>query len=148
MVRTSTELVCSTCGNSFRLSDRCFGTSTSDKALSKLCEEHCFDCAFWLEKVQNPHRHSLVVAQESYRVHYVAYPFVKGCGFGGSRFRFLRNGLLQETRDLWCQGDIPKMFWDKFPVNGEFVTYHKVSLSDTYIAAPPVVASCSDNAPF
>ncbi len=86
-----------------------------------LKDGHCFTCTFWLQKVdweneKNPN---------AVRINGTHYLIAKdssnpgwGCGFGGTKFiiKFF-DGREVETRNLWCQGNIPEKFKARLPDN-------------------------------
>ena len=82
----------------------------------------CYNCAYWTEKVE--------IQEKSLRpaiidgCHYLIAPEAR-ChrGLGGAyyKIRFLADGEIVETTNLWVQGDIPKHFRDRLPNNAEFV---------------------------
>jgi hypothetical protein len=109
-------------------------TSTRSGAFSEEYEPYCFGCAFWLEKFEaDKHRDSAIVLErrsslngELERWHYsynADQPIVTGVprshlGHAGAHWNIkFHDGREVRTNDLWCQGDIPTWFWDKFPVN-------------------------------
>jgi len=83
----------------------------------------CFNCEFW--RMQ----HKLDVEQRgehNYAVidghHYVIESDSHLKGFGGHPFTIQWNdGFTKETRNLWCQGEIPKEWKSVFPDNAKFL---------------------------
>lgn len=99
-----------------------------DKNLVELQE--CFGCNFWMNLVRkgdnividHPRRNEYTI---SGRHHYQFGKATKPSsfnGFAGQRFviRFF-DGRIVETCDLWLQGKVPELFFDKLPVNAEMV---------------------------
>lgn len=94
----------------------------SEKTLQE--NQMCFFCNFWkgmLEQDRNYDPHEVVIIDGT---HYIigdelsSDPFR---GFGGAKFHIRFNdGYEIDTTNLWCQGDIPPEWRDKFPDNAEF----------------------------
>lgn len=89
-----------------------------------IARRECFDCNHWLGFVRMGG--GLVIARDGHRSHYQVgtgggEPRFRG--FGGAKHRIrLADGRVIETTDLWHQGRIPERFWDRLPVNAEFVS--------------------------
>lgn len=84
----------------------------------------CYSCNFWRKKVEEFGDNNIVVDQ----THYTIGPVLPKNtsvfrGFGGSKFIILKNNKLKPivTHNLWCQGDIPKIWKDQLPNNAKFL---------------------------
>jgi hypothetical protein len=88
----------------------------------------CQKCSFWLEHAEHRDKFTVIIEEDDgsrrhYRVGREQKNVPSFCkGFGGQRFkiRFL-DGRFLETTNLWHQGIIPERFYDRLPVNAEFV---------------------------
>lgn len=82
----------------------------------------CFTCWFWEEKLSIADNPNTVRVKG---VHYFIHPDTEDgrfSGFGGSRFIIKFNdGREVTTRNLWCQGGIPKRFRTLLPDNATFI---------------------------
>ena len=83
----------------------------------------CFSCNHWNEiyKTQN-HPNRFIINGTSYWMQ--SKEKVKGfCGFDGRLFKIqrLNSKEIIETRNLWCQGDIPKIWLDLIKDNAKFI---------------------------
>lgn len=85
----------------------------------------CFDCHFWHEKIawagDEAMRHRAARVDGT---HYLIEPEVGVVfrGYGGSKFVVQFNdGTKVETRNMWCQGDIPQRFRARLPNNAVFL---------------------------
>lgn len=114
------------CSNCKQLTDpNVWSNPTKDRMIKR---KLCFICDFWQDYVD------LVNDKRSIRVdgkHYFIVPNEKGYmrGFGGERFVIeCSNGTIVVTRNLWCQGEIPKNFKNKIPDNAKFIgTIHRLT---------------------
>ena len=84
----------------------------------------CFNCVLWERRLEEdaklpPHTYCVIDG-----THYVIEPDAPNApfqGFGGARFQIeFNDGHKVITHNLWCQGDIPEHFKDKFPDNAKF----------------------------
>jgi hypothetical protein len=79
----------------------------------------CFDCHFWVEKIG---MEGAVIVNH---VHFHIGEEFEGVGFrghGGRLFRvYFFTGHVQETSNLWCQGNVPEHFWDRLPDNARLI---------------------------
>ena len=84
----------------------------------------CFTCAFWTEKVRGG-AHYTIIEGTSYVIKPKAPPGVPNhcLGFGGSLFKvkYLSDGRIVESNNVWCQGLIPERFRSQLPDTAEFV---------------------------
>lgn len=87
---------------------------------AKLREGLCFKCDFWTEKVEWANEADKMPIRIN-GVHYQPGLAIHRGGFGGSKFTIQTSDGLFETRNLWCQGDIPERFKDRLPDNAKFV---------------------------
>lgn len=87
-----------------------------------LKEKLCFHCDFWLGKIQEyKSPKTVVVDGKHYRMGEKSCDKKAFNGFGGARFRIeFFDGRIEETDNLWCQGDIPEMFRARLPDNARF----------------------------
>lgn len=84
----------------------------------------CYDCDFWSKKVKSDK------TEEPYRVviingthYYIGDEDSQSGfrGFGGAKFYIeFNDGTKVETTNLWCQGEIPSLWREKFPDNAKF----------------------------
>lgn len=86
-------------------------------------ERLCFTCAFWKEKIENPHPDREIVNG----FHYVINPWLYSRGFfqgfGGKSMYLLRNnGTVTRSNNVWCQGEIPERFRSQLPNTARFIT--------------------------
>lgn len=89
-------------------------------------EKHqmCSNCNFWrehLEEDKKLHPHTAVVIDGTH--YYICREDSKSYfrGFGGAKFNIRFNdGHFVTTTNLWCQGNIPPEWRDKFPDNAKF----------------------------
>jgi len=113
-----TNVTCKECG---KFETNRYWNNTAER-LRK--ENLCFDCDFWTEKVEwtkDPQQSVRCVRTKG--VHYfISQESDNGMkGFGGSLFHVhFNDGRVTETRNLWCQGDIPEHFKERLPDNAEF----------------------------
>ena len=108
-----TKKRCTYCGKMFRQLLR------DDTPL----KEHCYDCYFWLEKVNLAQHHlarRVIVKCEHYMIgENHSEPFK---GFGGRDFSIkFYDGRDIKTSNLWYQGEIPERFKEFLSDNAEFV---------------------------
>ena len=84
----------------------------------------CFSCNFWQEKYEYDQLHpgkGVVIDGTHY---YIEDENSKSYfrGFGGAKFVIqFNNGEVVETTNLWCQGEIPAIWQEKFPDNAKFL---------------------------
>jgi len=108
-------LDCNECGHPIWL-----GWIHNDVLIEK---RECFDCNFWtclIEKGNN-----IVIRSGDEIHHYAIGPEkVPGIinGFAG-RWHIIEfsNGRVEKTCDLWHNGEIPRRFWDRLPINAKFI---------------------------
>lgn len=107
----------------------------------------CFDCAFWIEKLDNRNEDTFIVDG----VHYIGqtlsqeeYKKAKnecggfGLGFGGREFYvlFAQNPIrCRYYNNVWCQGDVPKKgpLAEKFKNNAIFISKEDYEKYSKYI---------------
>ena len=96
----------------------------SDIAKNMETHQMCFHCNFWrdmLEKDAKRPSHTWCMIDGT---HYVIEPDDPGSyfqGFGGAKFQIeFNDGHKVITHNLWCQGEPPKEWIDKFPNNARF----------------------------
>lgn len=100
---------------------------------------NCFDCSFWLQKLEYPDAVTEIRAIIDGE-HYLAFPetdcLIKG--FGGRKFiiQFF-DGRVIESHDLWHQGTIPDQFREMLPDNAVFLPEE-----------PPVITDDKSGIPF
>lgn len=111
---------CKCCGSPF-------GTTYHEPIDSKLRELNiCFSCNFWYDKMKMKNR--IIINGTMYgdggngKTDAIGFK-----GHGGREFKieFLEDGRILETNNLWCNGDIPQIFRDKFPDNAKFLPTEK-----------------------
>lgn len=94
----------------------------SDEELIERME--CFNCNFWLRLIRKGT--GVVTEKETgERTHHMIGEEKKPGpwnGYGGQEFTIrFKDGRVVKTCNLWHQGSIPERFWDRLPVNAEFV---------------------------
>ena len=96
----------------------------SDVAFAMDTHQMCFHCNFWremLEKDAKRPSHTWCMIDGT---HYVIEPDDPSSyfqGFGGAEFQIeFNDGHRVITHNLWCQGEPPKEWIDKFPNNARF----------------------------
>lgn len=110
---------CRICGEEFNSS---YYYKDTEKAMNE--HQMCFGCNFWREKVeqdaqQPPHKVAIINGVH----YYIDDENIVGefRGFGGDKFVIhFNDGTEVTTTNLWCQGDIPPQWRDKFPDNAKF----------------------------
>jgi len=74
--------------------------------------DNCFECSFWLKKVELPQEdksRQVIFSGQHYMIGVEDSGPIKG--FGGSKFIiFFYDGRKVETSNLWSQGEIPERF--------------------------------------
>jgi hypothetical protein len=98
-------------------------------AESMIAKTVCQRCSFWLDHFEHRDKFSVIIEEDDgRRRHYRVGREPKSAtpsfckGFGGQRFKIkFLDGRLIETTNLWHQGVIPKRFYDRFPINAEFI---------------------------
>ena len=108
--------ICPSCGKSF----------IRNHIPESYLDENCFDCSFWLKKINMPEedeKRRVIVAGQ----HYMVGANTSGPkGFGGIRFAIhFNDGRTVETCNLWCQGEIPERFRTWLPDNARFIPIKK-----------------------
>lgn len=109
----------------------CGSVEDPDRYQSEVCKElHknnvCMSCFHWSEQhrldreVRGIHGWAVIEG-----THYVISPddsnaYFKGHGGTEFKIRFF-DGTEIITHNLWCQGDIPESWKDKFPNNATFI---------------------------
>ena len=108
------RLDCRECGRPIWL------TWSNDSDLVRYRE--CFGCNIWLSHARALGPKSVIVGETNgTRGHYWIGPrkvpnYING--FGGDWWTVtFGDGREVDTCDLWAQGNIPKRFWDRLPVN-------------------------------
>lgn len=93
-----------------------------------ICSNECFEDWFWKHQFEldssKSRRGRIVIVKGSHYVMDNNVPAnVKGFkGFAGHNFTIKFNdGRIAECNNLWCQGDIPEKFKDKFKDNATFI---------------------------
>jgi hypothetical protein len=124
-------VTCHLCGKT----EECMWPSAQKRMMD---EKICFSCHHWLELYDKRDDNFVIVDKcEGVRHHFIIVPLpanwktlhpsfrMARLGYGGSEFniRFIdgRQENHVSTINLWCQGEIPKHLYDKFPVNAEFI---------------------------
>lgn len=99
-----------------------------DEVTNKECKEqqYCFYCNFWSRldptKRKTPIRRHIVVQSVHYTTAADTNEPSRWKGHGGRLFKIKRaDGTIEECSNLWCQGNIPPIWREKFPDNAEFV---------------------------
>ena len=88
----------------------------------------CFSCDFWRERYEYDQSHpgeGLVIDGTHY---YIEDENSNSAfrGFGGAKFIIQYNdGRVVKTTNLWCQGEVPPEWRDKFPDNAKFLPEKK-----------------------
>jgi hypothetical protein len=102
---------CKICG---KIVSTKFSESTKKQLIEK---ELCFSCDFWDELAKKTDR--IIANHTCYKDGGKKTNGDKSCmGFGGADWKIRMNdGSLIETNNLWCNGDIPKHFWERMPDN-------------------------------
>ena len=84
----------------------------------------CFDCAFWLSHIEHDKNPEEYLIPFRYKhTHYIAdtNPAKKNAhfkGFGGHNAKItFDDGRVIECDNVWCQEDIPELFWNDLPDN-------------------------------
>lgn len=83
----------------------------------------CFNCAFWIDKINNPPIGQEIIGGH----HYIVHPFVKRPeniikGFLGREFYIRKlDGTLIKSNNVWHQGKIPEHFKNQFPDTANFL---------------------------
>lgn len=87
----------------------------------------CFQCAFWLDKTNNPDPNAVSIDGHYYIVNpSAAHPISLLKGGGGNWYYFLlNNGQLRESNNVWHQGEIPKRFRPRLPDNAVFLDHKR-----------------------
>lgn len=88
----------------------------------------CFDCNFWLARIEAAVPNRLVIDGTTYKDAGFSYePNRSFLGFSGREFRIRRTdtGELIHTNNLWCGGKVPDRWKVHFPDNAEFLTEDK-----------------------
>lgn len=101
--------ICSVCYDLFEKT-----TLISDLGKLMVDNHLCFSCALWELRAQKENH--LVIDG----VRYSLGPGNSG-GMGGRKFTIeYFDGKVIETRDLWCQGEVPEYFKDRIPDTARF----------------------------
>lgn len=101
-----------------------FGTNYCEPYKTILKQDSiCFGCNHWRDMLKHNGNPNQVVVDHR---HFLICPDDDGDskfkGFGGSLFKIkFCDGRKAETRNLWCQGDIPEHFKDRLKNNAEFI---------------------------
>ena len=110
-------ITCKICGSKYDPSHSYEGPKLIKRQL-------CFSCDFWREMLEEdakrpPHTYCMIDG-----THYVIAPEDDSDpfrGFGGAEFQIeFFDGHRVVTHNLWCQGDIPDFWKEKFPNNAKF----------------------------
>jgi len=83
----------------------------------------CFECAFWIHKIENPLQHREIINGE----HYVFKPVQEEKpyfqGYGGHEFYAIHNdGTIVTSNNVWYQGVIPERFRKRLPNTAKFIS--------------------------
>jgi hypothetical protein len=122
--------ICSFCGKEYDAGQ--YGTLEEITKLKKdipmrmLTDKVCFQCGFWFEKIDldnGPWKDTFVIANH-YHYH-IGDEVPKGArgfiGSGGYRYTIeFFDGRVVESNNLWHQGEVPEIFWEKLPNNAVF----------------------------
>ncbi len=83
-------------------------------------DQLCFSCDHWIMLLKK--------ANESVRIdggHFMPGPENSTSdnirGMGGRLVRWIRNGEVESSTNMWCQGDIPDHFKDRLPDNAIWI---------------------------
>ena len=70
----------------------------------------CFNCAFWIEKLEMRNEDTFIVKGVHYMGHLIDKTQPHGMlGFGGHDFYIkYNNGKVSHYNNTWCQGNVPK----------------------------------------
>ncbi|WDP93379.1 MAG: hypothetical protein HUN04_22710 [Desulfobacter sp.] len=107
----------------------CEKSYTRHLASEAYLRNNCYDCSFWLCKMEYPdfmaERRAIIDGS-----HYIIRAETDGLrGFGGRKFiiQFF-DGRIIETNNLWCQGEIPDRFRKRLPDNAVFLPLDEPSV--------------------
>jgi DNA-directed RNA polymerase subunit RPC12/RpoP len=120
LVQRGPSMRCSLCGNR-----EIFG-SGSDKDVARFrANQMCFSCDHFYQLIPIKDEPTTVRVEGR---HYMIAPDLPErtdswhAGHGGALFRIQFNdGRYAESRNLWCQGDIPEHFRTQLPDNATFL---------------------------
>lgn len=120
MAPCATDQVCHICGSPLDLESY----NQKEPLVKKMRHEHlCFNCAFWLDKSENPPKGREIINGSHYVFHNWNSGSGRFCGFGGRPFYALRNdGTVIRSNNVWFQGNIPDRFKDRFPNTARLIT--------------------------
>jgi len=94
----------------------------SDIMNDKKC---CFNCAFWIEKIQLFDEHTYIVDGTRYHGSGELSGVTRFAGHGGRKFYIkMKDGSFRYTNNLWRQGDVPEE-WRKYPELQDNATFIK-----------------------
>ena len=102
----NTDIKCRICGNTDSLER---WVECDERRVMKK-DGVCFQCAFWLNKIEIADENTVIVNGVRYTIgkENVKSPFK---GFGGVDFNIeFFDGRKVTSHNLWCQGDIPERF--------------------------------------
>ena len=107
---------CAECGKSHS------GDWMDDVAEELISRGVCFQCNFWLEKVEIAKQEKAVRIKGRHYIIGLEDPQVRMFrGSGGTKFTVsFFDGRVVETTNLWHQGQIPEHFRERLPDNAEF----------------------------
>lgn len=115
-------IICESCGKKIRAD--CYNKS-SNIYKRMFAESVCYDCAYWLEIIENmPETYEIIDG--------VCYDFQPFCpkekaktanlGSNGKRMYILKNdGSVKMSNDVWDKGHVPKQFLDKLKDTAIFI---------------------------
>ena len=103
---------CSLCGK--KILDYGYRNGETYNSMSK--SELCYECAFWLNLIDNPVDGQEVILGKCYRVHEGGRKrFFKTYGSKRVLYILKKDGTAMKTNDVWPLGDVPERFKDKLP---------------------------------
>ena len=112
------DFICRECGKKY--------TQTTVDYLIDLGKFYCFDCAFWIDRLQYVDDPNHVIIDG----HYFVVGSGNSNGMGGREHRIIRNdGREITTSDLWHNGRIDDRFKDRLKDNavfGKVVKHHVI----------------------
>lgn len=82
----------------------------------------CFTCAFWKDKIENPHPDREIINGSHYVFHKSLSEHRHFQGFGGTTMYILKNdGTVKRSNNVWFQGNIPDRFRQQLPDTAKFI---------------------------
>lgn len=85
--------------------------------------ELCFQCAFWIDKIEKPPEYAEVVNGSHFTFHPWNNSPLAFQGSGGHAFYIIReNGSVLKSNNVWRQGDVPERFREQLPDTARFIS--------------------------